>query len=116
MAGSLARAVQHFVEICPHVVTVRDLVTKVRIELQGGYFIDLYYNDTLGKYAYTLIHQNQRIIGWDNARHHPDLPNFPHHFHCVDGHVESSNLAGVPERDMDIVVAGVNDLLKSRGL
>jgi hypothetical protein len=88
-------------------------VIKVRIELQGGYFVDLYYNDTLGKYAYTLIRQGQRIIGWDNARHHPDLPNFPHHFHRTDGHIEPSGLVGSPESDIVIVVADVNALLES---
>lgn len=113
MAESLARTVQRFVETCPYVISVHDLVTKVRIELQGGDFVDLYYNDTLGKYAYTMVHHDQRIISWDNARHHPDLPNFPHHFHHVDGHVEPSDLVGIPEQDIDIVVAGVNNLLES---
>lgn len=67
----------------------------------------------MGKYSYTLIRQGQRIIGWDNARHHPDLPRFPHHFHCADGHVESSDLVGDPELDIAIVAAGVNALLES---
>ena len=31
---------------------------------------------------------------WDNAPHHPELPNFPHHVHYEDGRVEG--LAKMP--------------------
>jgi hypothetical protein len=112
MAQQLARAVRLFIIACPYVVAVHDLVTKIRIELQRGYFVDLYYNETLGKYAYTLIAQDRRVIGWDNARHHPGLANFPHHFHCEDGRVEPSTLTGEPEHDIMVVVAAVNAILR----
>jgi len=108
VADPLARAVRRFVDACPHVVAVHDLVTKVRIDLQGGYFVDLYYNATLGKYTYALIHSGRRVIGWDNARHHPGLAHFPHHVHRPDGSVEPSSLVGDPEQDMDMVIAEVN--------
>jgi len=111
MAEQLARAVARFVAGCPHTVAVRDLVTKTRIELEKGYILDLYYNNTLGKYTYTLIHTDRRVLGWDNAPHHPDVSNAPHHFHHADGRVEPSTLTGVPEHDIEIVLATVNAFL-----
>jgi hypothetical protein len=36
----------------------------------------------LDKYSYYWLDgRNQLIIGWDNAPHHKELPNFPHHKH-----------------------------------
>ncbi len=36
----------------------------------------------LDKYSYYwLDEENRRIIGWNNAPHHYDLENFPHHKH-----------------------------------
>jgi hypothetical protein len=33
---------------------------------------------------------------WDNAAHHPELPNFPHHVHVGgDKQVESGNLMSI---------------------
>jgi hypothetical protein len=45
----------------------------------------------------------ERFLGWDNARHYPDLANFPHHMHESDGRVELSELEGNPERDLERV-------------
>ncbi len=111
MAKQLAHAVARFVAGCPRVVAVRDLVTKTRIELEDGYIFELYYNITLGKYTYTLIFADQRVLGWDNAPHYPSLTNAPHHFHHPDGRVEPSTLAGDPERDIEIVLAAINAYL-----
>ena len=30
---------------------------------------------------YWLDEENNQIIGWDNAPHHPELDNYPHHKH-----------------------------------
>ena len=114
MAGQLARAVARFVALCPDVQVVHDLVTKQRVVLAGGYVFDLYFNETLDKYSYTLVQGSRRIIGWDNASHHPGLANFPHHFHCKDGAVASSPLIGQPEQDIEYVAAKLNEFLGSR--
>jgi hypothetical protein len=111
MARQLARAVSRFLDLCPRVVAVHDLTTKVRIELEGDYYLDLYHNATLGKYAYTLIHQDQRLCGWDNAPHHPDVAGYPHHFHRQDGSIEPSAFTGDPEQDILAVAATVNSFL-----
>ncbi len=41
MATAFDRAVARFVAKCSHVTTVHDLVTKWRLELTGGYILDL---------------------------------------------------------------------------
>ena len=118
MAGQLARAVARLVERCPYAESVHDLITKQRVVLGGGYLLDLYYNEALEKYSYTLVDSGKRVLGWDNAPHHPRLKSFPHHFHAVDGRVLSSSLVGDPERDIDLVVKTVNRYLResqSRG-
>jgi hypothetical protein len=113
MAEQFALAVGRFVTGCPYVVAVHDLVTKTRIELEKGHVLDLYYNAALQKYAYTLIYADRRVLGWDNAPHHPDLPNPPHHFHHPDGSVESSALTGDPAYDIEIVLITINAHLGS---
>ena len=52
-------------------LTAYDIVTrveflgcKVRARLVKGYVLDIYYNQTLKKYSYTL---KRTISGWDNA-------------------------------------------------
>jgi len=62
MAGQLARAVARLLECCPHAESVHDLVTKQRVVLEGGYLLDLYFNETLGKYRWTLICSRRRIL------------------------------------------------------
>ncbi len=108
MATKLVNAIRYLLTECPHVVSLQELVTKTRVELQQGYTLDLYYNETLGKYGYTLILNNQRIMGWDNAPHHPELTNTPHHFHATDGSIHPSPLTGNPERDIVEIVVAIN--------
>jgi hypothetical protein len=100
MASKLVNAVSTLMADCPHVVSVEDLLTKTRVGLEQGYVLDLFYNDTLGKYAYAMILNNRRVVGWDNAPHHSHLPTAPHHFHAEDGSVLSSNLEGNPKQDI----------------
>ncbi len=113
MAAKFINAISRFVADCPYVVSLQDLATKTRIELEKGYFLDLYYNETLGKYAYTLVRQNQRVVGWDNAPHHSQLANFPHHFHAEDGTVQDSGLTGNPEQDIIQITNTINTILGS---
>jgi hypothetical protein len=114
MVGQLAHAISHIIAACPYVTAVHDLATKARVELVGGYLLDLYYNPTLGKYTYVLIYQSRRIYGWDNAPHHPGLANYPRHFHAEDGSIQHSSFAGDPEQDILAVIAQVNARLRVR--
>ncbi len=103
MAVAFDRALASFVASCAHVTAVHDLVTKWRLELQGGYLLDLYFNEALGKYSYALVRAGARVLGWDNAPHHPGLSSFPHHVHRPDGEVEPSTLTGDPGHDLELV-------------
>lgn len=103
MAAEFNRAVAQFIAACAYVTAVHDLITKWRLELVGGYVLDLYFNEALGKYSYALVQGGQRVLGWDNARHHPDLANFPHHVHRPGGQIEPSTLTGDPDHDLEQV-------------
>ncbi len=86
------------------VLKVEFLGTKVRAYIVHGYILDVYYNQTLRKYSYTLIKENKRIIGWDNAPHHVAVETYPYHFHDVDGKIKPSHLSGNPLKDLDEVL------------
>jgi len=111
MATKLVEAISRFLAECPYVISLYDLMTKTRLELENGYFLDLYYNETCSKYSYTLIRKNKRIVGWDNAPHHPDLTNYPHHFHAENRTVQPSTFIGDPKSDIVEVIKTINDIL-----
>lgn len=111
MAVTLEDALSRFLAKCAHVSAVHDLMTKWRIDLKGGHFLDIYFNGTTRKYSYTLSQGEQRILGWDNAPHHPSYPNFPHHFHQADGSIVSSDLNGDPDHDLEIVRVAIEKFL-----
>jgi hypothetical protein len=111
MAARFDRAIDRFIDSCIYVLAVQDLFTKWRLELLHGFVLDLYYNESLDKYGYTLVANGDRVLGWDNAPHHPGLDNFSHHVHRPDGRVEPSALTGDPELDLDIVQSEVEAYL-----
>jgi hypothetical protein len=114
MAIAFESALSRFLAECAYVTNVHDLATKWRIELKGGYFLDIFFNATVGKYSYTLSKGDARILGWDNAPHHSKLANLPHHFHQADGSVVSSRLNGDPEHDLEIVRIEIEKFLRAR--
>lgn len=113
MADQLTDALEILLAACPYVRSTRDLATKVRVEFDRGYMLELYFRETTGQYSYTLIYGNQRLCGWDNAPHYPALPNAPHHFHTTTGQVESAPLNGRPAEDMRHVIEKLNAILRA---
>ncbi|MBM3129364.1 MAG: hypothetical protein FJ009_12160 [Chloroflexi bacterium] len=109
-------AVARLINACAYVKTAHDLATKWRLDLTGGFTLDLYFNETLGKYSYTLIQGSERVMGWDNAAHHPGLANFPHHAHRPDGRIVPSRLGGDPKVDLDQVRQEIETFLSARKL
>jgi hypothetical protein len=99
---------------CIHVILSERLPTKVRFTLEGGYKFDLFYRSKTGGYSYTLFKGGQRVISWDNAPHHKELDNFPHHFHPEQGKPIPSSLTNIPRRDIVIVAREVNKFLVER--
>lgn len=116
MATTFDEALAHFITHCGYVVTAHEFATKWRLELANGYLFDLYFNETLGKYSYTLAKAGRRIWGWDNAPHYPALVNFPHHVHQPDGTVAPSTLIGQPELDLVQVRMAIETYLADQGL
>jgi len=98
--------------LSPLVLDLQFLGTKVRAHLPKGYILDIYYNVTLQKYSYTIIKQNKRIIGWDNAPHHKHVKTHPHHFHTPDGKLTQSKMKGNPTKDIASILKETKKILK----
>jgi hypothetical protein len=94
------------------VENVEFLRTKVRVHLIAECILDIYYNQSLGKYSYTLIKENKRIVGWDNAPHHISLKSYPNHFHNADGTIRTSHLSGDPLKDLNKVMKQIKKFVK----
>jgi len=94
------------------VLRIENLYTKLRAYLRNDYFLDVYYNETLQKYSYTVIRSGQRVIGWDNAKHHVNISSYPHHYHGIDGAIEASPLSGDPLQDIISVMSQLKNTLK----
>ena len=55
--------------------------TKIRAIYSHNLFLDIYYNPDNGRYDVSLIFNNKRVLGWDNAPHHTKVSTHPHHRH-----------------------------------
>ncbi|HHT9124914.1 MAG TPA: toxin-antitoxin system TumE family protein [Candidatus Brocadiia bacterium] len=113
MDSELLRIAGIFRNKCKYVLFVEYLPTKVRFHLSGNFLFDVFYRSKNRNYSFTLV-KDSRIIGWDNSPHHPDLPNFPHHFHSEEGDVYPSSLGGNPKKNIFIVAKEINRFLKKR--
>lgn len=91
---------------------VEFLRTKDRAHLITEYILDIYYNQSLGKYSYALIKENKRIIGWDNAPHHISIESYPDHFHDADGTIKKSNLSGDSLKDSSRIMKEIKKFIK----
>jgi len=98
--------------LSPLVLDIEFLGTKVRAHMPKGYTLDIYYNATLQKYSYTIIKQNKRIMGWDNAPHHKYVKTYPHHFHTLEGKITQSKMKGNPTEDITTILMETKKILK----
>jgi len=98
--------------LSPLVSDIEFLGTKVRAYLPKGYVLDIYYNATKQKYSYTIIKQNKRIMGWDNAPHHKHVNTYPHHLHTPDDRISSSKMKGNPAEDIASILKETKRILK----
>ncbi len=98
--------------LSPLVVNVEFLGTKIRARLREDYVLDIYFNATLKKYSYTVVRQNKRIIGWDNAPHHKQVKTHPHHFHGLDGKIAQSKMKGYPTDDIAMILRETKKILE----
>ena len=116
MAITFDEALADFITRCTYVVVAHELATKWRVDLSDGYLLDLYFNATLGKYSYTIAKAGKRLWGWDNAPHHSELANFPHHVHRPDGTIAPSLLTGQPVQDLPQVRIFIETYLAGQGV
>ena len=63
--------------------------TKIRAVYGDNLFLDIYYNPDNNRYDVSLIFNNRRILGWDNAPHHSKVSTHPHHRHEFNQVLES---------------------------
>jgi len=70
-------------------------------------------NVSTGGYSYTLIQDERRVMGWDNAPHHPRISTAPHHFHTPEGTILASPLTGNPARDIVCVARAIDHYLET---
>jgi len=98
--------------ISPLVLDIEFFGTKIRAHLPDDYILDIYYNATLQKYSYTIVKQNKRIIGWDNAPHHKHVKTHPHHFHTLEGNIIQSKMKGNPTKDIASILREAKRILK----
>ena len=96
----------------PLILDIEFLGTKVRAYLPKSYILDIYYNATFQKYSYTIIKQNKRIMGWDNASHHKHVKTYPHHLHTPNGKISSSKMKGNPTEDIASILNETKRILK----
>lgn len=78
---------------------------RARLRLRNDDFLEIseYFNINRGtvqtvQYRYQWMDSNRRNLRkrWDNAPHHPELTNFPHHVHIGnDTQVEPGQLMGI---------------------
>ncbi|MCG3120493.1 MAG: hypothetical protein ALAOOOJD_03225 [bacterium] len=90
--------------------TVKHL--KCRADLADGSILYINESSIIGnnKYSYHWQDtQNQVIIRWDNAPHHPNLASFPHHRH--EGGVVHEN----PRVAINEVLAEIESRLRVKG-
>ncbi|MFZ5821296.1 MAG: toxin-antitoxin system TumE family protein [Chloroflexota bacterium] len=89
-------------EILREFTNLHEGFIRVRAILTNGHTLDLSEfikqeaELEIVSYRYQWLDANkQHIRRWDNAPHHPKLPNFPHHVHTLEDQV-------VPGKPIDI--------------
>lgn len=103
-------------------IRTKAIVKDKRSEHVGYFRAELFFHDgsslhvrefvftrsEIDRYTYVYHYQdadNQLIFRYDNTRHFPELPNFPHHKHTPEGPVP------VPEPDLSAVLDEILGML-----
>jgi len=86
---------------------------KLRCMLPKGYQLQirLRLREETIEYSYQLFRERP-FLRWDNAPHHPNLENFPHHFHNEEDVKYPSALKGVPLDDLKLVLEKVIEFVE----
>lgn len=92
-------------------------VLRVRCNLLSSKIqIEIRIIQTLNEILYSYqFYTDKPIMRWDNSPHFPSISSHPHHFHNVNGNVESSPLSGNILDDLDFVFSTVKVILAKGG-
>jgi hypothetical protein len=87
---------------------------RCRVTFWDGSFLDIYevISTELGypvriNYAYTYLRNDQRVLRYDNAPHHPEIVTHPHHKHIG----PKDRLAPADQPNLSQIFAEIEDLL-----
>lgn len=75
------------------------LINNAFLEI-AEYFVLVNGQPKPDRYRYQWMDSTQQVLRkrWDNVRHFPELPNFPHHVHISsEDNVRPSEARGIPE-------------------
>ncbi len=86
-------------------ITPADEKLRIKASLINGGIIEMFEYVTesggeiqLSKYSIHWQNEERQLRQrWDNAPHHPELPNFPHHVHYENGRVEIPDTISIVE-------------------
>ena len=87
-----------------------DRIFKAKLKLKDNTNLDVYERIHLldRNYSYNWRKWNNTlIIRWDNAKHHPDLENYPHHKHIK----TNQNVKSSDEMTLDKVLKYISGTL-----
>ncbi len=84
---------------------------KVRAHYSKNLFLDVYHNKETSRYDFALIHNNERVLCWDNAPHHKQVASHPHHRH-EKGSIHTSDFKGNLLRDLPTALKYVRGFVR----
>ena len=87
---------------------------KIKCQLfPSKYKLDIKFIKTPNEFNYSYqLYSSASIVRWDNQPHFPLIRSFPHHFHDVDKTVKESDLTGIAEDDLKIVLLKIQSLIE----
>ena len=81
-------------------IDAANFLFKIRCELISGQTLQIRLRAVSGSIRYSYQELSDKPLRrWDNAPHFPNLPNFPHHHHDLQGNITESSLTGGPTVD-----------------
>lgn len=80
---------------------------RFRLTFQDGTHLHIseeWRHGSLGAYSYYWLDERDALIqGWDNAPHHPQLANYPHHMHVGAQHERRPSYATTLEEVLAVI-------------
>lgn len=110
----IARILGQFSELIDHILPLEidEGFLKIIIFLKDNTNLrvtERWVNKNMDDYSYYWLDKNNKLkIGWDNASHHTQLKNFPHHKHIG----SPANRVPSYETNLEAVMETIEGLMK----